>query len=194
MRFTAKSTTTMILASKSPRRIELMTLAGFDFKSVPATGEENIPDCILPCDAVLMLSRQKAQEIAEKYPDETVIGADTVVALDNEIMGKPKNEQDAFDMLKKLSGKTHSVLTGVCVISPDKHIHFYEKTEVEFYPLGDDEIRQYIASGEPMDKAGAYGIQEKGAMFVKRINGDFYNVVGLPVARLARELNALTEK
>ena len=76
----------------------------------------------------------------------------------------------------------------------DKHIHFYEKTEVEFYPLGDDEIRQYIASGEPMDKAGAYGIQEKGAMFVKRINGDFYNVVGLPVARLARELNALTEK
>ena len=88
-------------------------------------------------------------------------------------------------MLKKLSGKTHTVLTGVCVISPDKHIHFYEKTEVEFYPLGDDEIRQYIASGEPMDKAGAYGIQE---------NGDFYNVVGLPVARLARELNALTEK
>lgn len=194
MRFTAKSTTTMILASKSPRRIELMALAGFDFKSVPATGEENIPDGILPCDAVLMLSRQKAQEIAEKYPDETVIGADTVVALDNEIMGKPKNEQDAFDMLKKLSGKTHSVLTGVCVISPDKHIHFYEKTEVEFYPLGDDEIWQYIASGEPMDKAGAYGIQEKGAMFVKRINGDFYNVVGLPVARLARELNALTEK
>ncbi len=191
MRFTGKSTITMILASKSPRRIELMTLAGFDFKSVPATGEENIPDGTLPCDAVLMLSRQKAQEIAEKYPDDTVIGADTVVALDNEIMGKPKNEQDAFDMLKKLSGKTHSVLTGVCVISPDKHIHFYEKTEVEFYPLGDDEIWQYIASGEPMDKAGAYGIQEKGAMFVKRINGDFYNVVGLPVARLARELKSV---
>ncbi len=194
MRFTGKSTITMILASKSPRRIELMTLAGFDFKSVPATGEENIPDGTLPCDAVLMLSRQKAQEIAEKYPDDTVIGADTVVALDNEIMGKPKNEQDAFDMLKKLSGKTHSVLTGVCVISPDKHIHFYEKTEVEFYPLGDDEIWQYIASGEPMDKAGAYGIQEKGAMFVKRINGDFYNVVGLPVARLARELKSVFKK
>ena len=194
MRFTGKSTITMILASKSPRRIELMTLAGFDFKSVPATGEENIPDGTLPCDAVLMLSRQKAQEIAEKYPDDTVIGADTVVALDNEIMGKPKNEQDAFDMLKKLSGKTHSVLTGVCVISPDKHIHFYEKNEVEFYPLGDDEIWQYIASGEPMDKAGAYGIQEKGAMFVKRINGDFYNVVGLPVARLARELKSVFKK
>ena len=109
-------------------------------------------------------------------------------------MGKPENEQDAFNMLKKLSGKTHTVLTGVCIISPDKQINFYVKTEVEFYPLGDDEIRQYIASGEPMDKAGAYGIQEKGAMFVKRINGDFYNVVGLPVARLARELNALTGK
>ncbi len=191
MRFTAKSTTTMILASKSPRRIELMTLAGFDFISVPATGEENIPDGTSPSDAVLLLSRQKAEEIAKKYPGDTVIGADTVVALGNEIMGKPKTDQDAFDMLKKLSGRTHTVLTGVCVISPDKHIHFYEKTEVEFYPLGDDEIRQYIASGEPMDKAGAYGIQEKGAMFVKRIDGDFYNVVGLPVARLARELRSL---
>lgn len=191
MRFTAKSTTMMILASKSPRRIELMTLAGFDFISVPALKDENIPDGTSPSDAVLMLSHQKAQEIAEKYPTDTVIGADTVVALGNEIMGKPKDEQAAFDMLKKLSGKTHTVLTGVCVISPDKQINFYEKTEVEFYPLGDDEIRQYISSGEPMDKAGAYGIQEKGAMFVKRINGDFYNVVGLPVARLARELKSL---
>ena len=184
MRFTVKSTTTLILASKSPRRIELMTLAGFGFLSVPAVKEEKIPDGTAPSDAVLMLSRQKAVEIAEKYPSDIVIGADTVVALGNEIMGKPENEQDAFDMLNKLSGKTHTVLTGVCVISPDKQINFYEKTEAEFYPLGDDEIRQDIANG----------IQEKGAMFVKRINGDFYNVVGLPVARLARELNALTEK
>ena len=191
MRFTAKSTTMMILASKSPRRIELMTLAGFDFISVPAVKDENIPNGTSPQDAVLMLSHQKALEIAEKYTSDTVIGADTVVALDDEIMGKPKTEQDAFDMLKKLSGKTHTVLTGVCVISPDKQINFYEKTEVEFYPLGDDEIKQYIASGEPMDKAGAYGIQEKGAMFVKSINGDFYNVVGLPIARLARELRSL---
>ena len=143
-----KSTTTLILASKSPRRIELMTLAGFDFLSVPAVKEEKITGGTSPSDAVLMLSRQKAEEIAEKYPYNTVIGADTVVALGNEIMGKPENEQDAFDMLKKLSGKTHTVLTGVCVISPDKHIHFYEKTEVEFYPLGDDEIRQYIAYGQ----------------------------------------------
>ena len=146
-----KSTTTLILASKSPRRIELMTLAGFDFLSVPAVKEEKITGGTSPSDAVLMLSRQKAEEIAEKFPYNTVIGADTVVALGNEIMGKPENEQDAFNMLKKLSGKTHTVLTGVCVISPDKQINFYEKTEVEFYPLGDDEIRQYIASGEPMD-------------------------------------------
>ena len=176
-----KSTTTLILASKSPRRIELMTLAGFDFLSVPAVKEEEIPDGTSPSDAVLMLSRQKAEEIAEKYPYNTVIGADTVVALGNEIMGKPENEQDAFDMLKKLSGKTHTVLTGVCVISPDKHIHFYEKTEVEFYPLGDDEIRQYIASGEPMDKAGAYGIQGKGGCFVRSITGSYHAVVGLPL-------------
>ena len=200
MRFTVKSTTTLILASKSPRRIELMTLAGFDFLSVPAVKEEKIPGGTEPSDAVLMLSRQKAEEIAEKYPSDIVIGADTVVALGNEIMGKPENEQDAFDMLKKLSGKTHTVLTGVCVISPDKQINFYEKTEVEcdadsgYISARVDVTGQYIASGEPMDKAGAYGIQEKVAMFVKRINGDFYNVVGLPVARLARELNALTEK
>ena len=115
-----------------------MTLAGFDFLSVPAVKEEKIPDGTAPSDAVLMLSRQKAEEIAGKYPYNTVIGADTVVALGNEIMGKPENEQDASDMLKKLSGKTHTVLTGVCVISPDKQINFYEKTEVEFYPLGDD--------------------------------------------------------
>lgn len=181
MRFTVKSTTTLILASKSPRRIELMTLAGFDFLSVPAVKEEKITGGTSPSDAVLMLSRQKAEEIAEKYPYNTVIGADTVVALGNEIMGKPENEQDAFDMLKKLSGKTHTVLTGVCVISPDKQINFYEKTEVEFYPLGDDEIRQYIASGEPMDKAGAYGIQEKGAMFVKRINGSNKEIIEISV-------------
>ena len=191
MRFTVKSTTTLILASKSPRRIELMTLAGFNFLSVPAIKEEEIPDGTSPSDAVLMLSRQKAEEIAEKYPYNTVIGADTVVALGNEIMGKPENEQDAFDMLKKLLVCVpHTALYGACVTFSDKHIHFYEKTEVEFYPLGDDEIRQYIASGEPMDKAGAYGIQEKGAMFVKRINGDFYNVVGLPVASYGKRTNA----
>ena len=182
----------IILASGSPRRRELLTQIGISFEVVKAEGEEKITTDD-PEEAVKELAMQKAQEVAGRVDADVVIGADTVVALGNEIMGKPENEQDAFNMLKKLSGKTHTVLTGVCVISPDKQINFYEKTEVEFYPLGDDEIRQYIASGEPMDKAGAYGIQEKGAMFVKRINGDFYNVVGLPVARLARELNALTE-
>ena len=190
-RSTEKSTTMLILASKSPRRNELLRLSGYDFLTVPALKDENVPNGITPCDAVLMLSKQKAEEIAETHPYDIVIGADTVVALDNNIMGKPKNESDAFNMLKALSGKTHTVLTGVCIISPDKKINFYEQTEVEFYTLGENEIMQYIASGEPMDKAGAYGIQEKGALFVKRINGDFYNVVGLPVARLARELKSL---
>lgn len=136
MRFTVKSTTTLILASKSPRRIELMTLAGFDFLSVPAVKEEKITGGTSPSDAVLMLSRQKAEEIAEKYPYNTVIGADTVVALGNEIMGKPENEQDAFNMLKKLSGKTHTVLTGVCVISPERtqrYVIFEQRIYKRYY-------------------------------------------------------------
>ena len=181
----------LILASKSPRRNELLKLTGYSFLTVPAVKDENVPSGIAPADAVLMLSQQKAEEISESHPNDIVIGADTVVALGNNIMGKPKDETDAFNMLKALSGKTHTVLTGVCIISPDKKISFYEQTEVEFYTLGENEIMRYIASGEPMDKAGAYGIQEKGALFVKRINGDFYNVVGLPVARLARELKSL---
>ena len=181
----------LILASKSPRRNELLKLTGYSFLTVPAVKDENVPSGTAPGDAVLMLSQQKAEEISESHPNDIVIGADTVGALGNNIMGKPKDETEAFNMLKALSGRTHTVLTGVCIISPDKKISFYEQTEVEFYTLGENEIMQYIASGEPMDKAGAYGIQEKGALFVKRINGDFYNVVGLPVARLARELKSL---
>lgn len=153
MRFTVKSTTTLILASKSPRRIELMTLAGFDFLSVPAVKEEKITGGTSPSDAVLMLSRQKAEEIAGKYPYNTVIGADTVVALGNEIMGKPENEQDAFNMLKKLSGKTHTVLTGVCVISPDKQINFYENIMAL--------KESWRRSEYPVIKRGQYSLQSQ---------------------------------
>ncbi|MDE7230225.1 MAG: Maf family protein [Oscillospiraceae bacterium] len=180
----------MILASKSPRRKELLGIISEDFKIIPAAGEELIPDGTGPKDAVLLLSRQKAEEIYAQYKGEIIISADTIVVIDNKILGKPCDEEQAFEMLKTLSGRSHTVFTGVCVIFADgTSKNFAERTDVEFYPLSDSEIRGYIATGEPMDKAGAYGIQEKGALLVKSISGDFYNVMGLPISRLARVLH-----
>ena len=179
----------MILASQSPRRRELLSLITEDFRIIPAKGEEILPEGISPKEAVILLSQQKAEEIYREYKNETIIAADTVVAAEGQILGKPQDEQDAADMLKMLSGKSHSVFTGVCIISPTGEMKsFAEETTVEFYPLSDEEIDAYVASGEPMDKAGAYGIQDKGALLVKEIKGDYYNVMGLPVGRLYREL------
>lgn len=179
----------MILASRSPRRRELLGVITKDFKIIPAMGEENIPDGTEPKDAVIMLARQKAEEIAAVHKNEVVVSADTIVVIDNKILGKPHDEAHAAEMLRTLSGRMHTVYTGVCVIFEDGASEsFAERTDVEFYPLTEDEIHDYIASGEPMDKAGAYGIQERGALLVKQISGDFYNVMGLPVAKLARVL------
>lgn len=183
----------MILASQSPRRRELLGFITRDFRVIPAEGEEKIPEGASPEETVLLLSRQKATEIYSKYKNtcdkDTIIAADTVVTIDGEILGKPRDEAQAAEMLRKLSGRTHSVFTGVCVIFPDGSAEsFAEETRVEFYPLSEKEISDYIATGDPMDKAGAYGIQEKGAVNVKGIVGDFYNVMGLPVGRLARIL------
>ena len=179
----------MILASKSPRRKELLSLITEDFRIIPAVGEEVIPEGTLPPQAVVMLAQQKAREIRAEHSDEIIIAADTVVVVDDKILGKPKNEQRAAEMLSMLSGRKHSVLTGVCIIFADgAEKSFYEQTEVEFFPLTDKQIQRYIATGEPMDKAGAYGIQGKGGLLIKRFEGDYFNVVGLPAARLAREL------
>lgn len=183
----------MILASQSPRRKELLSLISGEFKIIPAVGEENIPEGTPPEQAVLLLSRQKATEIYSQYKNETIIAADTVVAIDGRILGKPHSEAHAAEMLRTLSGRVHSVFTGVCVIFADGRIeNFAEQTSVEFYPLSDAEIADYIATGEPMDKAGAYGIQEQGALLVKRIEGDFYNVMGLPISRLSRCLRGIS--
>ncbi len=180
----------MILASQSPRRRELLSLITTDFRVIPAKGEEILPDGISPSEAVVLLSRQKAAEIYKEYKNETIIASDTVVAIDGKILGKPIDEQDAEGMLRLLSGRTHSVFTGVCIISPHgSENSFAEETKVEFWELSDELISGYVKSGEPMDKAGAYGIQGSGAMLVKRINGDYYNVMGLPVGRLYRELS-----
>ena len=184
----------LILASKSPRRIELLKLAGFNYEIIPATADEKIDSSFTPCETVVALASQKAAEISEKHPGDTVIGADTIVVYNGEIMGKPADADDAFRMLKKLSGNIHSVYTGVCIRCGDKQHTFFEETMVEFYPLSDEEIVGYIKTGEPMDKAGAYGIQEKGSLLVKRIDGDYFNVVGLPLSRFVREYKAFNTK
>ena len=179
----------IILASASPRRKELLTLAGYEYEVVVSQCEEILPDGITPDKAVEELARQKAEDVFSRNPDALVIAADTVVALGNAILGKPKNEDDAFGMLSSLSGRCHTVYTGVCLMRNGKTDIFHVATDVEFYALTEDEIRRYIATGEPMDKAGAYGIQGKGFVLVKGIRGDYFNVVGLPLAETVRHLN-----
>ena len=189
----------IILASGSPRRKELMTLAELKFEIIPADCEEVI-DTDSAREAVQSLAHQKALWIAEKekesHPADTlVIGADTVVALDDVILGKPADKEDAFRMLKTLSGREHEVYTGVSIISLDKSVDetFVACTKVKFYPLTDKEIEDYIATGEPLDKAGAYGIQGKGGLLVEGISGDYNNVVGLPISELLRKIKRITQ-
>ena len=177
-----------ILASKSPRRQELIGHILSDFAVIVSDVEEILPDGTAPEDAPAYLAGIKARAVAQEHPDDVVIGADTVVILDGEVLGKPKDGDDAFHMLRALSGKAHTVITGCAIISNGEMTTFSDHTRVEFYPLSDREILDYIATGEPFDKAGAYGIQGRGCVLVKRIEGDFFNVMGLPVARLKREM------
>lgn len=207
----------LILASKSPRRKELLALGGYTFEIV-TSGVNEDTDIKDPALVVEELSKRKALDVLrivvterddlvdEKLGFYQVIGADTIVAVDGEILGKPKDEADAFCMLQKLQGRTHQVFSGVTLVSVCEGVTkqdvmenglreeylvrktFHEKTDVTFYPMTEEEIRAYIATGDPMDKAGAYGIQSKAAKYVKSIQGDYNNVVGLPLARLYHEL------
>lgn len=178
----------LILASKSPRRTEILDLLQLEHRCVPSNVSENI-DGICDISAVAeTLAVRKAQDIFLKNNEDTVIGADTIVTVDNEILGKPKDIADAKRMLRLLSGKTHIVYTGVSVINKEKSVSFTSENYVTFYSLSEKEIEEYIISGEPMDKAGAYAIQGIGAKFVKSLNGDFFAVMGLPAARLYNEL------
>lgn len=179
----------IILASASPRRKELMELAGYDFEVICADIVEVVPEEAMPQEVVMSLALQKAQAVAAEHKEAVVIGSDTVVALDGKILGKPHSEQEACEMLRSLSGRTHKVFTGVAIVCGGKVKNFFDETDVEFYSLGDDEIKKYVATGEPTDKAGAYGIQGKGSVLVKRIHGDFFSVMGLPIAKLYREMS-----
>ena len=181
--------TSIILASQSPRRQALLRQIGLDHRVVPARGEERLDPSLPPHVLVQHLSREKAREVAVVCePDALVIAADTVVALDGVLLGKPKNAADAGRMLRLLSGKTHRVDTGLCLLRGSRCVTDVVSAAVTFRPLSGKEIDAYLQTGEPMDKAGAYGIQGKGALLVSGISGDYYAVMGLPLCRLAELL------
>ena len=190
----------MILASQSPRRIELMREAGYDCRIIPADIDETPFAGEAPLTLVERLARAKAAAVApQAAPGEIVVAADTIVTHDGKILGKPHDEEDARRMLRELSGRTHQVATGACIIkagdTAESHAaqseSFVSVTDVTFFELTDAQIDAYVKTGEPLDKAGAYGIQGVGGrMLVQKINGDFYNVVGLPIALLARKIES----
>lgn len=177
----------LILASASPRRAEILKNAGFSFAVRISQAEETLPAGISPQNAAEYLAGIKA-DASPAGKDEVVLAADTVVSLDGAVLGKPKSEKEAFFMLRGLSGKTHTVFTGVAIQNFEKRVVYSVKTEVTFFELSDSEIERYIQTGEPFDKAGAYGIQGRAALFVEKINGDYLNVVGLPLSTVAKTL------
>lgn len=181
----------LILASSSPRRRELLELAGLNFSVYAPDCDESNAKGLAPETAAATTAKKKAAAAVAVFPDDIVIGADTIVVVDGKALGKPGGAEDAKSMLHMLSGRKHSVFTGVCVFYGGQSAVFCEKTDVLFYELTDFEINEYISTGEPFDKAGAYGIQGRGALFVRRIDGDYYNVVGLPLARLVRLLRTV---
>ena len=180
----------LILASQSPRRRELLGLTGLDFVVRVADIDETMDPGKAPFDEVARVSRMKAMAVSRDQGD-VVIAADTIVVCEGQILGKPRDEEDAFRILSLLSGRSHEVMTGMTVLTDDEIITHTEVTQIHFRDLLPGEIRAYIASGEPMDKAGAYGIQGGAALFADQMEGDYYNVMGLPVCRLAMILRSL---
>lgn len=179
----------IILASKSPRRQKLLDRMRVNFKTMTSDADETLPDDCTAEEAVRLLALRKARAVQERCDDEDIIiGADTVVALDGEILGKPDGESEAFAMLTMLAGGWHDVYTGLAVLCGDREETAVERTRVKFAPLDSAEIEAYLATDEPFDKAGAYGIQGVGGALIERIEGDYYNVVGLPLCRLRRML------
>ncbi|MBO4951191.1 MAG: septum formation inhibitor Maf [Clostridia bacterium] len=176
----------IILASKSPRRKEILETMGVDFVIDVADADESVGSELSPVEAVCEISKRKADAVFKRHECEDciIISADTVVVIDGKIIGKPKDENDAFSIIKSLSGRTHEVYTGFTVCGNGKAKTDFEVTKVHFKELCDDDIRRYVATGEPMDKAGAYGIQQKGNLFVEYIHGDYYNVVGFPISKI----------
>lgn len=179
----------LILASKSPRREKLLKDAGLDFIVRPSNIDEEISQKLRPNDLALKLAEMKARHIANLNPNDIVIGADTIVVFEEQSLGKPKDEKDAYRILKLLSGETHTVFTGVAIIKGDKVKSFVSSADVTMKKLSDIEIKKYIETNEPMDKAGAYGIQGKGGALVDHYKGDVFTIVGLPLKQLLKALD-----
>lgn len=177
-----------IVASASPRRREILENAGYTFEIIPSDADETVEEGVSPEETVCELSRRKALSVLSANPDAVVFGCDTVVALDGQILGKPENDEDAKRMLRTLSGRRHTVSTGVCIADGNNVKTFFNTTEVEFYPLSEETVESYVSTGECSDKAGAYGIQGYGRVLVKEISGDYFSVMGLPVSQTARVL------
>ena len=180
----------IILASQSPRRRELLGLFRIPFTVRVADIDETMDPRALPQDEVARVSALKANAI-KRSPEDLVIAADTIVVCDEQILGKPKDEADAFRMLKLLSGRAHQVMTGMTVLYGNQAVTHTEITHIHFRPLSDQEIHAYIRTGDPVDKAGSYGIQSGAALFADRLEGDYFNVVGLPVCRLSQILHQI---
>lgn len=183
----------IVLASASPRRRELLSMLNVkNFRIIPAVGEELAEEGLSPSETVCEISRAKAEEVSKLCkPTDIIIAADTIVVLDGDILGKPSDKRDAFRMLTLLSGRAHAVFTGVTIMQGGTVCSEFERTLVRFRDLSEREIYAYIETGEPMDKAGSYGAQGIGSLFIEGIEGDFFNVMGLPLCRLSKMLEKL---
>lgn len=183
--------TKLILASASPSRKMLLERAEIDFTVKVSGVDENVPADYTPAQTVECLAERKGEAVFRLCPDCTVISADSIVSIDNMILGKPEDDEDAKATLRRLSGRTHQIFTGVCFLSGEKREVFHSVTDVTFYELTDEEIEEYVAMGESRGRAGSYGIEGKGVTLVRTINGDYSNIVGLPVAETLRRLKKL---
>jgi septum formation protein len=192
MRAALKDLPPLILASASPRRVELLRQLGLEFKVVPAEVDEIHREQLTGRELAQVNAYRKARVVAKKFPDALVMGADTLVCLEAAMFGKPATLEAAYQMLEQLQGRTHQVVTGICLLHLRSHRQsvFAESTAVTFHPLDSVSIRRYLNRVDPLDKAGAYAIQEEGDLIIRKITGSYSNVVGLPIERLDRELQA----
>ena len=182
----------LILASQSPRRKELLEKCGIAFTCIPADIDESINEENDLEEEIKKLSRRKAEAVLKDLPGSIVIGSDTIVVLDNKILGKPKDEEDAKEMIRSLSGHTHHVITGLAIISEERNYTDVSSSEVTFAPMSEEEVDDYVSTGECMDKAGAYGIQGYGGRYITHISGDFYAIMGLPLNLVYEELKNIS--
>lgn len=181
----------LVLASASPSRKMLLEKAGLEFEVLVSGVDETVPEDFTPAETVECLAQRKGEAVRSLCPDAAVISADSVVCIDGMILGKPKDDEDAKATLRRLSGRTHEIFTGVCILADGKQEVFHNRTKVNFYPLTEEEISEYVAMGESRGRAGSYGIEGAGVVLVESIEGDYSNIVGLPVAETLRRLRAM---